>query len=171
MLRPLDTGDLAALKALHAEPSFWWYPLRRSQTEDETEAFLSRALEDYRSGDLGLEAVVERDTGHLAGWAGLSTPSFLPEILPAVEVGWRLGSRWRGRGNATEAGAAWVRWGFEALKLERIVSIYEPANRPSGRVMQKLGFSFDRAATVPASGVGVHVMALSREKWCELADG
>lgn len=168
LLRPLELSDLAALKLLHAEPSFWWYPLGRGQTDDETEAFLGRVFEDYASGDLGLEAVVDRRTGDLAGWAGLSTPRFLPEILPAVEVGWRLGSIWRGRGYATEAGAAWVRWGFETLGLERIVSIYEPANRPSGRVMEKLGFTLERIATVAEHQVEVHVMALSREHWTDL---
>lgn len=168
LLRPLESTDLPALKVLHAEPSFWWYPLGRGQTEEETEAFLGRVFEDYGSGDLGLEAVVDRRTGELAGWAGLSTPSFLPEILPAVEVGWRLGSMWRGRGYATEAGAAWVRWGFEILELERMVSIYEAANRSSGRVMEKLGFTLDRIAMVPANQVEVHVTALSREYWSHL---
>jgi RimJ/RimL family protein N-acetyltransferase len=166
-LRPLHVNDLNDLVSLHAERSFWHYPLGRGQTRDETEAFLGRALAAYESGDPGLEAVVERETGYLAGWAGLSTPSFLPEILPAVEVGWRLGSSWRGRGYATEAGSAWVRWGFETLGLERIVSIYEPANRPSGRVMEKLGFHLDRTAVVPATGTQVHVMVLTAHEWAQ----
>jgi RimJ/RimL family protein N-acetyltransferase len=171
LLRPFEHADLSALKLLHAEPSFWWYPLGRGQTEEETEAFLGRVFENYESGDLGLEAVVDRRTGDLAGWAGLSTPTFLPEILPAVEVGWRLGSVWWGRGYATEAGAAWVRWGFEKLGLARIVSIYEAANRSSGRVMEKLGFKLDRIATIPASQVDVHVTALSRQHWADLLGG
>lgn len=168
LLRPLEQADLNALKVLHAEPSFWWYPLGRGQTEEETEVFLGRVFESYQSGDIGLEAVVDHVSGELAGWAGLSVPNFLPEILPAVEVGWRLGSAWRGRGYATEAGAAWVRWGFEELGLERIVSIYEVANRASGRVMQKLGFTLDRIATVPGNQVEVHVTALSRQRWNDL---
>ncbi|HEX6393732.1 MAG TPA: GNAT family N-acetyltransferase [Acidimicrobiales bacterium] len=168
ILRPLRQTDLAALKLLHAEPSFWWFPLGRGQNEDETEAFLGRVFENYESGDLGLEAVVVRDTGDLAGWAGLSVPAFLPDILPAVEVGWRLGSAWRGRGYATEAGAAWVRQGFENLGLERIVSIYEVENRSSGRVIEKLGFELDRIATIPTSQVEVHVTALSLQRWTHL---
>ena len=168
ILRPLQQTDLTGLKLLHAEPSFWWFPLGRGQTDAETEAFLDRVFENYESGNLGLEAVVDRHTGELAGWAGLSAPTFLPEILPAVEVGWRLGSAWRGRGYATEAGAAWVRWGFENLGLERIVSIYEVENRSSGRVMEKLGFELDRIATIPTSQVEVHVTALSRQRWTHL---
>jgi RimJ/RimL family protein N-acetyltransferase len=59
-----------------------------------------------------VSAVVVGDTGELAGWAGLSVPTFLPEVLPAIEVGWRLGVQFRGRGYATEAGSEWVRYGF-----------------------------------------------------------
>ncbi len=171
VLRPLEEADLAALKFLHAEPSFWWYPLGRGQTEDETEAFLGRVLERYQAGDPAFEAVVDRQTGELAGWAGLSTTTSLPEIRPAIEVGWRLGSAWRGRGYATEAGAAWVVWGFETMQLERIISIYEEANRSSGRVMEKLGFRLDRIATVPAYQIEVHVTALSRQHWTHLRSG
>ncbi len=62
-------------------------------------------------------------------------------MLPSVEVGWRLGSAARGRGLATEAGAAAVRYGFTDGGLNRIVSIYEPENVPSGKVMEHLGFT------------------------------
>ena len=44
-------------------------------------------------------------------------------------------------GLATEAGAAAVEFGFTAGDLERIVSIYEPENAASGRVMDHLGFT------------------------------
>ncbi len=76
----------------------------------------------------------------MIGWAGLAIPHFLPEVLPAVEVGWRLSGPYRGRGLATEAGRAAVDWGFTAGGLSRIVSIYEPENLASGRVMEHLGF-------------------------------
>jgi RimJ/RimL family protein N-acetyltransferase len=168
LLRPLVPDDLGSLVGLHAEISFWQYPLRRGQTSAETEAFFGRVLADYENSDVGLEAVIDRQSGALAGWAGLSVPSFLPEVLPAVEVGWRLGLAWRGRGYATEAGAAWVRWGFEKLGLQQILSIYEPANRSSGRVMEKLGFELDRTAIVPSSGVEVHVTSLTLNRWTHL---
>ena len=113
VLRPLDEGDLDELAALHAEPSFWWYPLGRGQTEDETREFVRRQVAAYQRDGLGFQAVVDKASGTLAGWAGLSVPAFLPEVLPAIEVGWRLGLTWRGKGYATEAGAAWVRWAFD----------------------------------------------------------
>jgi RimJ/RimL family protein N-acetyltransferase len=165
ILRPLGWDDLDALAELHAEASFWWFPLQRGMTADETRRFIERTLERYAADGVGLSAAVVKETGDLAGWLGLAVPHFLPEILPAVEVGWRLGERYRGRGYATEGAAAAVRYGFEELGLQRLVSIYEPANVASGRVMEKLGFEFERETAVPGTGESVHVLELTRRKW------
>ena len=94
-------------------------------------------------------------------------PHFLPEILPAVEVGWRLAAVARGRGYATEAGAAAVAFGFTAGGLERIVSIYEPQNVASGRVMEKLGFTPWIETTGPR-GEELVVTELWRAHWEEV---
>src|SRR3546814_1680593 len=110
---------------------------------------------------MAVSAVGVADTGVLAGWAGLSSPTFLPEVLPAVEVGWRLGEANRRRGYATEAGRAWVAYGFEVLGLQKLVSIYEPDNVASGAVMRHLGLTLEREAVHPALGMNLHVMSLS----------
>lgn len=165
MLRALAWSDLDELAALHGELSFWHYPLRRSQTREETESFLGRVIDGYAESELGLGAVVERQSGALAGWAGLAVPTFLPEVLPAVEVGWRLGKDFRGKGYATEAGAAWVRHGFSVLRLERIISIYEPENTASGRVMAKLGFSLERTTVQPGRQLELAVTELDLDTW------
>jgi RimJ/RimL family protein N-acetyltransferase len=162
LLRPLATDDLDALVELHAEESFWHYPFKRGWTRNETSAFLERTISRYEDPGLAVSAVVVADTGELAGWAGLSVPTFLPSILPAVEVGWRLGSRYRGRGYATEAGRAWVHHGFDQLDLDTIVSIYEPANVASGAVMRRLGFTLEREAVHPTLDIPLHVMSLAR---------
>jgi len=166
VLRPFTGEDLDGLTALHAEESFWWYPLRRGMTAEETGAFLDRMIEHGGAPDRPtFHAVTERGTGALVGWAGLAVPDFLPEILPAVEVGWRLGTGFRGKGYATEAAAATLRWGFEDLGLDEIVSIFEPDNRPSGRVMDRLGFGPGSATTEPGRGHLLLVRRLSAEDW------
>lgn len=166
VLRALSPDDLVALTVLHAEPSFWWYPLRRGMTTRETAAFLDRVVAD--AGDPArptFHAVVERASGSLAGWAGLAVPDWLPAVLPAVEVGWRLGADHRGQGYATEAATAALGWGFDELGLEEIVAIYEPANAPSGRVMDRLGFGPGDAATDPVRDLPLLVRRLSADRW------
>jgi len=166
VLRPFTPDDLDDLTRLHAEPSFWWFPLRRAMRPDETAGFMDRLIADYASPDRpGFHAVVERDGGSLAGWAGLSVPTFLPEVLPAVEVGWRLGERFRGRGYATEAAAASLGWGFGPLGLDSVLSIFEPENVPSGRVMDRLGFDAGFETTHPDRSHLLRVRTLAAADW------
>lgn len=164
-LRPFVLHDFDVLASLHAEESFWWYPFRRGLTADETRMFLEGTIDAHERGEFAVSAVVLREDQRLAGWAGLSIPSFLPEVLPAVEVGWRLGEAFRGRGYASEAARAWVDYGFQQHALDEILSIYEPENQRSGAMMQRLGFELDRETIHPAIGVTLHVMKLTRERW------
>jgi RimJ/RimL family protein N-acetyltransferase len=166
VLRPFTLDDLPVLVPIHAEESFWWYPLRAGMTEDETRDFLARVIERYETDGFGVEALVDRASGAMIGWAGLAVPHFLPEVLPAVEVGWRLSGAYRGRGLATEAGAAAVEWGFTECGLDRLVSIYEPENVASGRVMEHLGFAPWRSATTVRDET-VSVKELTRARWEE----
>jgi len=167
VIRPFVPDDLAELVAIHSEPSFWWYPLRGPMTEQQTVRFLDRVMGRYESDGFGVEALVERESGAMIGWAGLGVPHFLPAILPAVEVGWRLAPEYRGQGFATEAGAAALQWGFTEGGLDRIVSIYEPENVASGRVMRRLGFTHFLTSAVTEQGETVDVLQLWRRQWKE----
>jgi len=165
VLRPLVRSDLGELSALHAQESFWHHPFRRGWTDEETKVFLDRTIEAYEGVGFAVSGVVLRGRADLMGWAGLAIPSFLPEVLPAVEVGWRLGEQFRGRGYATEAGSAWVDHGFERRRLAEILSICEPANTASAAVMRRLGFGLGHETVHPRLGVDLHVMKLTRAAW------
>jgi RimJ/RimL family protein N-acetyltransferase len=56
-----------------------------------------------------------------------------------VEIGWRIAAKYWNRGFASEAARAALRFGFETLQLEEIVSFTVPGNLPSRRVMEKVG--------------------------------
>ncbi len=88
-------------------------------------------------------------------------PEFLPEVLPAVEIGWRLARPAWGQGLATEGARATVDFAFGPLGLERIVSITVPENRDSWNVMQKLGMTLERTTVHPERGVDVVVYELN----------
>lgn len=170
-LRPWRCDDLEPLAAIHAVPEFWWYPLGRGQTREETEHFLERRLTEWEARGYDLWAAELKEGRELIGWIGLSVPAFLPEILPAVEVGWRLHPAHWGRGLATEGGAASLRFGFDQLDLDRIVSIYDPANVRSGAVMQRLGMRFERDTTIPVRGFPARVMEITYQAWCARESG
>ncbi|WP_410591321.1 GNAT family N-acetyltransferase [Amycolatopsis sp. lyj-23] len=60
---------------------------------------------------------------------------------PALEMGWWTAPRAWGRGYATEATTAIRDQAFESAWTDRLLAVFEPANQPSVRVVEKLGFS------------------------------
>jgi RimJ/RimL family protein N-acetyltransferase len=85
------------------------------------------------------------------GYVGLSVPTFLPEILPAVEVGWRLDPGAWGRGFATEGASAALEQAFTTLGLQQVCSIPETENIASIRVEERLGMQLERNVVLPAT--------------------
>ena len=60
-----------------------------------------------------------------------------------VEVFYALDKRYWGQGLATEGARASLRYGFEALQLERIIAAILPENQASRRVLEKSGFRLE----------------------------
>lgn len=69
--------------------------------------------------------------------------------MPAVEIGWRLLREWWGRGVATEAASDVLRFAFDDIGLDQLLSIRHVDNEASGRVMEKLGFQSYLRTVVP----------------------
>jgi ribosomal-protein-alanine N-acetyltransferase len=60
---------------------------------------------------------------------------------PAVEMGWWIAPSGWGRGYATEATTAVRDRAFASGWADRLLAVYEPVNKPSARVVEKLGFT------------------------------
>ncbi len=165
LLRPWSPTDIDDLVALFAEPEVWRYPFGRGLSQFESEQFLERQLEHWNANGFGVWAAVLAGIGRLIGYIGLSTPDWLPQVLPAVEVGWRLHPDYWGRGLATEGGRASLRHGFETLELKRIISIFDPHTAASGRVMDKLRMHDCLATTHEVFGVRLLVREITRREW------
>jgi ribosomal-protein-alanine N-acetyltransferase len=100
---------------------------------------IPRALSHWTEHGYGLWVVEGRESGDFLGHCGLR---FVDE-LAEVEVLYALAADSWGRGYATEAGAAAVRFGFEEAGLERILGLAFPENLASRRVMEKIGMRFE----------------------------
>jgi RimJ/RimL family protein N-acetyltransferase len=143
-LRQWRTEDLEPFAALNADPEVMRYfpaTLDRRQSD----ALAEREAIAIGSRGWGLWAVEVVDEAPFIGFVGLAEPSFQAHFTPAVEVGWRLAREHWGKGYATEAAREALRFGFDELGLEEIVSFTTVYNRPSRRVMERLGMSHDPA--------------------------
>ena len=55
------------------------------------------------------------------------------------EIGWVFNPKYYNNGYATEAAYSILKYGFESMKLHRIIATCQPENIPSYRVMEKIG--------------------------------
>ncbi|UQI47015.1 GNAT family N-acetyltransferase [Streptomyces sp. HU2014] len=160
-LRRWREDDLGPMADIHADPEVMrWIADGSVLDREETAAAVARWEREWEERGVGLFAVEVRETGRLAGFAGLSVPEYLPEILPAVEIGWRLGRAHWGQGLATEAARAVLDFALRDRGLGRVVSVHQVGNDSSAKIMRKLGMRQDRVATDPVHGVArcVHVI-------------
>ena len=134
---------------------------RGPMTYDESAAALARYEAHWDEHGFGLLAAEERETGELVGRTGIQYHRAWPAD---PELGWAFDpARW-GRGLATEAGAACVRWAFEELRIPRLVSITTEENVASRRVMEKLGFRLHGRVPFAELDLELWVHALDRAR-------
>ena len=141
-LRAPTVADLDGFAAMNSDPEVMRYiGTGGLRTREETRAGLEHVIADWDRKGHGLFAVEATDTGAFLGWVTLAEPLFLPEVLPAVEIGWRfLRARW-GHGYATEAARAALEVAFGHLKLSEVYSMTAVLNEPSQAVMRRLGLT------------------------------
>ena len=142
LLRAFSPEDFDAFAAMRADAEvmrFLGNPLG-PQTAERARAWQEMNDRRWREEGFGMWAVVEKSSGELSGWCGLSRLDQTRE----VEVGYGLARRAWGRGFATEAARASLRYGFEHIGLTRIVAVVNPENLASRRVIEKLGLTYLR---------------------------
>jgi RimJ/RimL family protein N-acetyltransferase len=95
-------------------------------TREHSEQQISKFVRHWEERGFGLWAVEEKSSGAFIGFIGLLYHEDWSEGKHRMEVGWRLARPFWGRGLATEDAMASLRYGFEELGLDRIISIAVP---------------------------------------------
>lgn len=158
-LRPHTAADLEPVLAMDADPLVMRYiPPGPRDPDVERENARTALLADRPPETCpGFWAITEQDDPTYLGWVIVKK---LDE--EQFEVGYRLVRAAWGRGFATEAARAAVRFGFESAGLERIVGITLPENLPSRRVLEKVGLRYERMEHHYGCDVALH--AITREQ-------
>ena len=144
LMRRWTPEDRDAFAVINADPRvmrFLGGPLS-SERSDQLANSIEERFDSQGFGFWALELVGEAP---FIGMTGLNIPRFEAPFMPAVEVGWRLDSRYWGRGLATEAARASLDFAFGPLDLDEVVAFTAPDNSRSRRVMERLGMRRDPA--------------------------
>jgi [ribosomal protein S5]-alanine N-acetyltransferase len=153
-LEPLHPGHAEPVVALFADPALSAYLQADFTQRDQAEAMVQGRLAYDGPPQLGHWVLVQpgpnpgpdngpnlgpdNGTGNVIGLAQLKPSPDLPAGLP--EMGWYLGTRYGGRGLATEAVQALLRHGLDELGLTSVWALIHQHNQPSLRLAQRLGF-------------------------------
>jgi RimJ/RimL family protein N-acetyltransferase len=156
-LREFKMDDLDELTALRADPLVWKY--LGEQPREKVAERLRFYISCYESHGFGMCGVSYKGESALIGWSGLQPL----EDSGEVEIGYGFAQAHWGKGLASEAARALLRYGFEHLGLERIVAVALPENIASRRVMEKLGMKYER--NEPHYGFDCAYYAISRDEF------
>ena len=88
---------------------------------------------------LGKYGIVLKETEKMIGTIDLR----LKEEKNSAEIGYTLNKAYWGNGYITEAGKIILDLGFETLGLERIFACHDSENPMSGKVMKRLGMTYE----------------------------
>ena len=143
LLREFTPDDAENVFKLHSNPSVQKYTGEPVvQSVEEIEKVIENRIKGYEKYGYGRWATFLKSNRQFVGWAGLA---YLPEF-DEIDLGYRFFPEHWGLGIATEASSAILDYGFDVLKLEKIIAIALKENKASIRVMEKVGMQFDKFA-------------------------
>lgn len=111
--------------------------------EKEKNGFEHILLSYEKNSGLGVWAVTVRSDGTFIGAASMTTLDGTNEI----QIGYRFKKEYWGQGYATEVTKGLLNYGFDQLKLKRIVATTNLTNDRSRKVLEKAGLKFERTDT------------------------
>lgn len=140
ILRPLSTEDAATIfNGWAKDPKSTQYMSWDTHLSiDETIAWLrseESAIHTPQSFNFGITL---KETGELIGTGGI----LYDEYSDRFQLGYILASRHRNKGYATEASHRILDYAIGKLKIEQFVAFHAVDNPASGRVLEKLGFTY-----------------------------
>ncbi|MBI1186240.1 MAG: GNAT family N-acetyltransferase [Alphaproteobacteria bacterium] len=142
-LRAHALDDFAACFALWSDPAVTTFIGGRPSSRDEVWSRLLRYVGHWRLLGYGFWLIEDRETGAFVGEIGFADfkRGFMPDFDDHPEMGWALSPAHQGKGYASEAARAAMDWAQARFPASPFVCMIDPANAPSIRVAEKIGFT------------------------------
>ena len=120
------------VQKMYGEPSY--------KTPEAVTKLLDKYIGGYSKRYNYRWAVIEKSSGECIGQAAY----FLVDTSGHFgEIEYCIGTAYQGKGYATEATKAVIRYGFEAIGFHKVQICVRPSNAPSKRVIEKCGFTYE----------------------------
>ena len=141
-LRRLSVDDAEFILRLLNEPSFIQNIGDRGvRTIEDARAYIIKGpLASYDKFGFGLLLVELKESGLPIGISGL----LKREVFEDVDIGYALLPEYWSRGYALESASAVMSYARDKLGSTRVLAVVNPDNQSSIRLLEKLGFQYDR---------------------------
>ncbi len=156
-LQHLTASDAEFLIELLNDPSFIRNIGDRGvRTVQDAHAYVQNGpAASYAKNGFGLDLVILKDTGEPIGMCGLIKRPTLDD----VDIGYAYLPRYWSKGYAVEAASAVKQYAQDVIGLKRLVAIVDPLNLGSIRVLEKIGFTFEKMVKLSADDIELKLFA------------
>ena len=160
LLSRLSYDDREFIFELVNEPSFKKHIGDKdvNSLEDADRYLREGPIGHYESFGYGLFLVSLKDTEAPTGICGL----IQREEFDDPDIGFAFLGRHREQGYANESSRAVLAHGFETLDLRRIIAIADPDNKPSIKLLEKLGFAYEKDVRMPDDDHDISLFAIEK---------
>ena len=120
------------IQSLYSEPVY--------TTKAEVDELLKKYINSYQKNDYYRWAIIEKNSGECIGQIAY----FLVDSKNNfAEIEYCIGSDFQCKGYATEATKAVIQYGFDKINLHKVQICTKTINKPSKRVIEKCGFTYE----------------------------
>ena len=147
VLREMTADDARFILELLNTPKFLKYIGDRGvRTVKQSAAFIeNRYRQSYHDHGFGLYTVELKDDGAPVGICGFVKRGSLPD----PDLGFAFLPQFEKHGYGFESTVAMMEYGRDVLRVSRVLAITTPDNDRSGKLLEKLGFKFERMLNEP----------------------
>ena len=141
ILRELKISDAEAFFAMDSNPNvhkyLWNKPVQKIEGINE---IIESVRKQYVDNGIGRFAMISKETNEFIGWAALKyNTEIVNNKVNFYDIGYRLDEKFWGKGYASEATFAWLKYAFETMNIKTMEAAAHSENAASNRILQKIG--------------------------------
>ena len=141
ILRELKLSDAEAFFAMDSNPNVHKYLWNKPVLKiEETIEIIEIVTKQYIDNGIARFAMISKESKEFMGWAGLKyNTEIVNNKVNFYDIGYRLDEKFWGKGYASEASFAWLKYGFEEMNIKNMEAAAHTNNAASNKILQKIG--------------------------------